>query len=478
MAVARLSLALAPHSRHVWIACGPGNNGGDGFVAATDLHRWTTAKGLNKRITVSFHGQETRLPDDARWALARMRASGLDLSPPPADGEWDLAIDALLGIGCDRLPSGNLLSPWAALRRSARPVLSVDVPSGLQADCGAWPQGDVPPAPPGAERHTLSLLSLKPGLFTASGRDAAGHIWYDDLGTQAPDGLEPSAWLCGRGPAARPERPHASHKGSFGDVIIVGGQSPSRMREGMTGAAILAARAALHAGAGRVYVSIVGAKDGSQAVSWDPGCPELMFRHTDQIVADSHMLEAFTSSIVCGCGGGQGIRSHLPALLSRACKIVLDADALNAVAGDEALQHLLAQRGRHRGKTTVLTPHPLEAARLLGRTTTQVQANRLGSAVELAERFAALVVLKGSGTIIAGPGDTPWINSSGNAWLATAGTGDVLAGMIGAALAEERQTGAIPEVVRQAVWRHGHLADNWPQPGPRLTAGVLAALGG
>ncbi|GAA6141250.1 NAD(P)H-hydrate dehydratase [Hydrogenophaga sp. 5NK40-0174] len=478
LAIARVALAVCPHARHIWVACGPGNNGGDGFVAATHLHQWSRSKGLGQQITVSLHGREETLPEDARWALTQMREAGLDLSPPPSAGGWDMCIDALLGIGGNRIPAGDLLAPWEALRKSAKPVIQVDIPSGLLADSGAWPPGDIPLTPPGAERHTLCLLSLKPGVFTASGRDAAGRVWYDDLGTQPPASLAPTAWLCGQGSALRPDRPHASHKGSFGDVLVAGGQRPSADKAGMAGAAMLAARAALHAGAGRVYVCSIGGDTSPGEISWDPACPELMFRRVEQCLADPQQLASPRTAVVCGCGGGHSIRQHLPALLSRTARLVLDADALNAIADDPGLQALLSQRRDRPDRLTVLTPHPLEAARLLGMGIADIQENRLTRATELSQRYGALVVLKGSGSIVAAPGEAPWINRSGNARLATAGTGDVLAGMIGAALAACELAEDMPSLVRDAVWRHGHLADTWPDHGARLTAGALAVLAG
>jgi hydroxyethylthiazole kinase-like uncharacterized protein yjeF len=161
-----------------------------------------------------------------------------------------------------------------------------------------------------------------------------------------------------------------------------------------------------------------------------------------------------TTTAVCGCGGGMAVRDVLPALLSRSARLVLDADALNALADDEALRRLLSRRDA----PSMLTPHPLEAARLLGATTAEVQNDRLAAAQTLAERFACTVVLKGSGSVVAAPGQQPAINASGNALLATAGTGDVLAGWIGGLWAQQAQATGY-EVAVAAVYRHGHAAD-------------------
>ncbi len=217
----------------------------------------------------------------------------------------------------------------------------------------------------------------------------------------------------------------------------------------------LAAAAALHAGAGRVYLSLVGDDSGECA----PSQPELMTRPFAAL-----SLESLT--VACGCGGGTQVAQALPRVLREAARLVLDADALNALAGDARLQTLLQARSR----PTVLTPHPLEAARLLGCATSQIQGDRLAAARELANRFGAVVVLKGSGSVIAAPDRPPCINPTGNGRLATAGTGDVLAGMVAAGLA----AGAMAfEAACAAVYRHGAAADNWSPDRP-LTAGALA----
>ena len=226
----------------------------------------------------------------------------------------------------------------------------------------------------------------------------------------------------------------------------------------MTGAALLAARAALAAGAGRVFVSLLD----QGSLRLDLYQPELMFRAMESLDLDKMTL-------VCGCGGGDEIRSHMARLLTTSNSTVLDADALNAIASQPQLQALLSERASRMART-VLTPHPLEAARLLNCTAAAVQNNRLAAAQQLAQQFACVVVLKGSGTVIAAPDQAPFINPTGNARLATAGTGDVLAGMLGAGLATSQS--AI-QAACDAVYRHGLLADKWPKT-RRLTAGALS----
>lgn len=477
-AVAHLTRALAPHARRIWIACGPGNNGGDGLVAATRLHE---ALGTDTELFVSFHGDAAKLPSDAKWAMEAFLATGLPLRTE-MPGHWDFAVDALLGIGADRIPTGALGEVWATLRRSTAPVLHVDIPSGLMADTGQWPAAEVPGSPPHAKRYTLSLLTIKPGLFTAKGRDATGDIWFDDLGIQevdssaSPHFANPTATLRTHASASE-SLAHDSHKGSFGNVMVLGGQASSEGRPGMTGAAVLAARAALHAGAGRVYVGLLE-QPPAPPTGWDPVSPELMFR-TPDLLLDDPLLAQPATCLVCGCGGGSSVAEVLPTALSRAHVAVLDADALNAIATDPQLLDLLQNRG-DRGWITVLTPHPLEAARLLDTSTTLIQSDRLGSAVELAKRTKSIVVLKGSGSIVALTGIPPSINFSGNGRLATAGTGDILAGMIGATLARRTSAGPLsPEralhAVQDAVWSHGDIAERWnEQETGRLTASAMA----
>ena len=226
----------------------------------------------------------------------------------------------------------------------------------------------------------------------------------------------------------------------------------------MTGAALLAGQAALYAGAGRVYVALLA--DQPLPIAGVPA--ELMFRNVQH-------LDVSGMTVVCGCGGGEAVRSILPQILANAAAAVIDADGLNAMADDEALQHALDERSRHT-HPTVLTPHPLEAARLLGCTAADIQHDRLQAACSLSQRLNCTVVLKGSGTVIAAPNRAPVINPTGSARLATAGTGDVLAGMIGALLAQ-----GVPEweAACQAVYRHGEIADHWDSESP-LTASLLA----
>jgi hydroxyethylthiazole kinase-like uncharacterized protein yjeF len=433
LAVARLALAVAPHARTIWVACGPGNNGGDGLEAAAHLKRW------GKHPVVTWLGDEGRSTPDTLASLRNARDAGVAFTAdPPLD--YGLCIDALLGLGSSRPLEGRMAAWVQAMNLQDAPVLAVDLPSGLDAGTG---NGEAVRAD-----HTLCLLTLKPGLFTAGGRDASGQVWLDTLEAQLP--AEPTAWL--GGPAADAARPHASHKGSYGDVAVIGGAP------GMAGAALLAASAALHAGAGRVFAGLLD----PATAAIDASQPELMLRPWQS-------LDLARMHVACGCGGGDAVRAALPKVLSTALSLVLDADALNALAADTQLQGLLRARAA-RGRPTVLTPHPLEAARLLGCTTAQVQADRLTAARQLVERMGCVVLLKGSGSVVAAPGRAPLLNPTGNARLATAGTGDVLAGMVAAQLACGMSAF---DAAAAAAYAHGLAADRWPPASP-LVASALA----
>ena len=464
LALLRLARAIAPAARSAWIAAGPGDNGGDGLVLATWLHR----AGLDVRVTLVGQRPDRALPADAAWALAEARAAGVAIAaepPPAADLEGvDLAVDALLGVGQSRALDGALADAVALLNGLRCPVLAVDVPTGLSTGTGAQ-LGDA------AVRatHTLALLTAKPGLFTGAGRELAGDPWFDDLGV-APQGVS-AASLTGSSAASAllPPRRHLANKGSYGDVHVAGGAA------GMVGASLLAAHAAALAGAGRVLVH-THASDAGGALPVDVRHPELMLRPMAELQAT--LRDNRKATVVAGCGGGDAVAAELPGCLAHAARLVLDADALNAIARDASLRALLRARGA-RGSATILTPHPLEAARLLGSDAKQVQADRLAAACRLAADTGAIVVLKGSGTLVAAPDGRIAVNPTGDARLATAGTGDVLAGWTGglwsAQPSGDDAVGQAFGVARAAAWLHGRACDFAAGTRLPLVAGELAA---
>lgn len=485
LAVARLARAMTPHARRVRVLAGPGNNGGDGFEAAARLK----ADWPDVHIDLAWLGHPASQPGDAAASRLRAEAAGVaitELDHPPtgaadrlatwcaelaqADGDT-LVIDALLGRGLNRPVSGDLARLIDALNTGAARVLSVDLPSGLNGDVGVWPDGV--DAPIVRADTTLALLSPSPGLCTGMGRDVVGELWWHDLGTGSatPHAVAAQARLARGSALARllQPRPHRQHKGSVGDLWVIGGDVA------MQGAAWLAARAALECGAGRVHVDLLDA----QGLGLDPGQPELMVGRC----ADRDELARAT--VIAGCGGGPAIAARLPELLSTTARLVLDADALNAIARDTNLQDRLRERSA-RGQASVLTPHPLEAARLLGSDVAAVQADRLAAVRALATSYRCTALLKGSGTLVcsASSGALPTINGSGNAALATPGSGDVLAGVIGAfwsqlairPLVEEGPgDDAATLATRAAVDLHGRVAQSMSHRGAALPASRLVS---
>ena len=479
LAIAKLALAIKPFANCHWIFCGPSNNGGDGLEAATHLHAW------GQQVRVVLWQPPMVRPTDSVHALKKVRAMDIaiqDHLPLLEDlSVNDLIIDALLGVGLRRketeqpTPSDKKISrveDWiASIYQSGIQVLAVDIPSGLNANTGNFQEQSLQSLNVQAT-HTLQLLNAKPGCFTAQGRDACGTLWLETLGTESLQKKLPSAALLNANPAPQFSGLHASHKGTFGDVSIVGGEALHVRGMGMTGAVDLAASAALHAGAGRVMTCLL-----SESLSHpnhpvaglefsavhNPALPEIIPRSFEA-------LQLSVGVIVCGCGGGIAIKKVLAKVLQESTQLVLDADALNAIAQDPWLQDLLKKRATL-NKSTVITPHPLEAARLLNTDTAGVQQDRLKAAQDLAQLFDCTVVLKGSGSVIAQTAQTSVINPTGNARLATAGTGDVLAGVVGARLAQGLTAF---EGACAAVFEHGQAADLFQ--GASLTASTLAQL--
>lgn len=411
----------------VLVLAGPGNNGGDALVAARHL------RAVGWEVQLARLAGERPYTGDAKLAWEAFTEGG-----GRAVADWDdsatfaLVIDGLYGIGLDR-PLDGRAAQWVKrinARRRREPVLALDIPSGLDAETGAVLGAAIEAS------ETLAFLGAKPGLYTGEGPDHTGAIRIDPLGVE--NGVEPCAWLAAPdlfGEALAPRRA-TSHKGDFGRLGIVAGAS------GMAGAAFLCARMALFAGAGRIYVQAPG----SQPPVLDWMHPELMFRTT---LADME-LDALVAG--CGLGHSEAALAVLSSVAATPAPAVFDADALNAMANDTDLAQTVAGRSA----PTVLTPHPLEAARLLDTSAAHVQADRPSAARALAERFSAVVVLKGAGTIVAAPA-APWVvNPTGNPALSTGGTGDVLAGLIGALLAQGWRPR--PAAIG-AAWMHGTAAD-------------------
>ncbi|MDH5285011.1 MAG: NAD(P)H-hydrate dehydratase [Betaproteobacteria bacterium] len=426
------------------VLAGPGNNGGDGFVVARCLRE------TFHDVTVVFRADATRLPRDAAEAHAKWQASGGATVPDPPGRRPALVVDALYGIGLGRplAPRDAELVVWA--NAQGAPVLALDVPTGLNADTG------VATAPAIRATATATFIALKPGLLTGVGPDMCGTVSVHALGLDpGPATGRALAWpaLAAALPEVLARRTRVVHKGTFGTLAIVGGA------EGMVGAPLLAGRAALRAGAGKVRVGCVAAS----CPAVDPGTPELMLRDAATV------LDGEANAIVAGCGLGatQAAVNALRRAIEAAVPLLLDADALNMLAADPALR----ERVRARNRDTIATPHPAEAARLLGGELAGVQHDRLAAAHAISRELRAHVVVKGAGSVIAHPDGTWAINTSGNPALAAAGSGDVLSGIVGALLAQHIDAGNALEI---GVCLHGAAADAIVAQG-RGPVGVLAS---
>ncbi|SAL65543.1 carbohydrate kinase [Caballeronia terrestris] len=436
----------------VWIAAGPGNNGGDALVLAAELQKAGVAVEVCMPVEVK--------PDDARWALDTARVAGVVIStdaPKSLEG-FSWVVDGLFGIGLTRPLEGafaDLAKRIAQHSRDAGGVLALDIASGLNSDTGETVSGGA------AVRatHTITFIGAKPGHYTAHGRDLTGELFVATLGVEPP--AEPSIVLNAPSlfAAHMPPRDYASNKGTFGTLAVIGGDT------GMCGAPVLAARMALYGGAGKVNVAFIG----EGAPPYDPPHPELMLHHVDGFA----LAKMDALAVGCGMGSSDRAKGVLLDVLALDVPKLLDADALNLVSRDASLADAVAARGA-KGDPCILTPHPLEAARLLGIEVKDVQRDRIAAARQLAARYASVIVLKGSGTVIASTDGRVAINPTGNAALATGGTGDVLGGLIGALLAQR-----LPpyEAALAGVYFHGLAAQVLTAEGEGpagLTAGELA----
>jgi hydroxyethylthiazole kinase-like uncharacterized protein yjeF len=424
------SALLATRGGTVVVLAGPGNNGGDGFVVA-------------RRLRESFHGvavvfrdDAKKLPPDAARARAAWLAAGGVTIPDLPHATPALVVDALFGIGIARPLAARHAELVAWANACGAPIVALDVPTGLNADSG------IATAPAIRAQATATFIALKPGMLTAAGPDLCGEITVHPLDLA----IDASAATghCLRWPAIAgvlPEilhrRARNAHKGSFGTLFVVGGA------QGMCGAPLLAARAALRLGAGKVVVGFAA----TTHPAVDLNCPELMLR-----AAQTSFDGADAIVIGPGLGTSSAARDLVAAAIATAVPLVLDADALNLVAADAALRAAL--RSRHAPR--VMTPHPAEAARLRATDVTDIQRDRCAAARALANEFGAHVVVKGGGSVLAHPDGRYDINASGNPALATAGTGDVLSGMLGALVAQRIDA---VDALRIGVCLHGAAAD-------------------
>lgn len=398
-----------PQTRHWLILCGHGNNGGDGFEVAR------LAKNAGLRVTLLAVQGSKKLPEEAETAREGWLKSGGTVNP--VDSPWpqdaDLIIDGLLGTGLSSAPRAPYDALIDAINSASLPVISLDIPSGLDAQTGQAAGKAV------HATHTISFIALKPGLLTGQARDYTGKLHGDALGLEswlgghlAPlqrlDATQLGQWL-------HPRRP-CSHKGEYGRLLVVGGDT------GFAGAIRMASEAALRTGAGLVRVLTHKEHAGPLLTAR----PELMVQELTAASLDAGLEWAEVVVIGPGLGQRKWGKQAVERVADWDKPALWDADALN----------LLAINPRKR-QNRVLTPHPGEAARLLGCSVKDIESDRLLSARKLTERYGGVVVLKGAGTLIASERGEMAIADVGNAGMASGGMGDVLSGIIGGLLAQK-----------------------------------------
>lgn len=421
-----------PYARRIAVYCGGGNNGGDGLVVAR------LAREAGFAVDLGLAGDPDRLKGAAReawraWVDVDGAAAPLDAVDPAAA---DVIVDALLGTGLDRAVRGAIGAAIEAINHAAMPTLALDIPSGLQADTGAVMGVAI------RADATITFIGHKRGLFTAAGPDCTGAVFSDDLDVPAAVYADddPAIEVITRAMVARtlPRHRPTAHKGDRGRVLVVGGD------HGYGGAARLAAEAALRVGAGLITV----ATRSVHAPALAAARPELMARGIEDPAAELPALVATADVVVAGPGLGAGDwgRAALAALRQASPgRVLLDADALNLAATEDALAPT----------PTVVTPHPGEAARLLGLETRAVQADRFAALDGLIDRCGCTVVLKGAGTLVGTTGHDPALLPGARPELGVGGTGDVLSGLI-AGLLSQGLTGH--DAACTGVWLHAGAA--------------------
>jgi ADP-dependent NAD(P)H-hydrate dehydratase / NAD(P)H-hydrate epimerase len=431
-----------PSAQRVAVVCGPGNNGGDGYVLA----RLARAQRLDV-VTIGLH-EPGRLQGDARRAHDDFVAAGGTVVGWHAEclRGADVIVDAIFGVGLARAVEGVAKEAIAAIVKSRKHVLALDIPSGLHADTGEMLGVAV------RATRTLAFIGLKLGFYLGHGPNCTGVVMWDglELPPQALGHVAAAAIRIDEPAIAEllPPRHRSAHKGQHGSVLVIGGNI------GMAGAARMAGEAALRVGAGLVTVAtrhenvpaIVGAR------------PELMCRAVAS-VAELQTLIDRASVIALGPGLGQDEWSQtmFDTALSAGGRAVVDADALNLLA-----------RAPRTNAQWILTPHPGEAARLLQSSSGQVQHDRLGAARAIVQRYGGTAVLKGAGTLVVTEGDRPAICDRGNPGMATGGMGDVLTGVIAGIVA---QTHDLAAAARVGVLVHALAGDMAARRGER---GLLA----
>jgi len=399
-----------PKARSIAIVCGTGNNGGDGYVIARLAHE----KGMS--VQVYQVGDESHISGDALAAAQRLEGAGLSLQPlsSPDFSRMDVIIDALLGTGLEGEVSDHYRQAIETINRSGRGVLSLDIPSGLHADTGVALGCAV------KAEGTVTFIGMKQGLLTGQGSEYCGELVFTNLNVPAevyemrPPSAERIDYL--RVKKLLTPRPRYLHKGDCGHVLIVGGE------KGFTGAVRMAGEAAARVGAGLVSI----ATRAEHAAGLNTSRPELMC-HGVEAEPQFQELAELATMIAIGPGLGQGdwSKKMLAFALESGLPLVMDADALN----------LLSQNIQKRDDW-ILTPHPGEAGRMLGKAVSEVESDRFAAVEGLANIVGGIVVLKGAGTLIKINGNPVQLCSGGNPGMASGGMGDVLTGIISGLVAQ------------------------------------------
>lgn len=433
----------------VAILCGKGGNGGDGFVVA----RWLRRRGA--RVSVLLLAPAGEIAGDAARKLHELRRSGVRPEPVEDDASLgprlagaDLIVDAILGTGARGAPIPLVAGVIERINASGRPVVALDIPSGLPAD------GEAPVGPAVRATLTVTFAGLKRGLVMGPGADLAGTVRVAPIGIPQDEvAREVTTFLLEREDVARhvPPRQRDAHKGTYGRLLIVAGSV------GKTGAAALAARAAMRSGAGLVTVATPASQQpvvaGLILEAMSEPLPETPAR-TLALKAKEVVLELAAERDAVALGPGLGLDEETLQAARELARdlpksLVIDADALTALAGHlDVLREARAPR--------CLTPHPGEMARMLGVPVAEVQRDRIASARTFAIAHGVHVVLKGAASVIASPDGRVLLNPTGNPGMASGGTGDVLTGMVGAFLARGMDPGA---ALAAAVYLHGSAGD-------------------
>ncbi len=438
-----------PDARRIVVICGGGNNGGDGYVVA----RLAQEKGFN--VTLCSQVDTAELKGDAKKAWGAFQTAGLSLTKfsPDLLQNADVIVDAILGTGLDRDVQGYWAELINLINLSDVPVVAVDIPSGLNADTGCVMGVAI------KAELTISFIGLNQGLFTADAVDYCGEVLFDNLGLKeelyqkVPAVVERIDWL--RLNNELTPRLNSAHKGCYGHSLLVAGN------QGMAGAACLAGEAAARVGSGLTSV----ATRSEHIVAMAAARPEVMWQGVEN-AADLAPLLNKASVVAIGPGLGQDewARQMLNSVLKSRLPVVVDADGLNLVAEME-IKH----------SNWVMTPHPGEAARLLGCSTMDIHQNRFQAVTELAQSFNAIVVLKGAGSLVATPEGLVSLCSDGNPGMASGGMGDVLTGIIVGLIAQQL---SLYQATCSGVALHAYAADSLATEGARgyLAGGVVAAL--